>query len=71
MYFDPIADERPILRKNDNQYLIGSYDDPNDTIIPMKATVQDIKKAIKKYSALLKREEVKDRFSIALPKLEL
>lgn len=72
MGFEPLSeDEREILRINDNRYLIGNYDDPEDTIIPMKATTKDIQKSIKRRFKELERKEYKDRFSVDLPKKEL
>ncbi len=68
MGFDKLSDKpRVILRKNDNQYLIGSYDDPADNIIPMKATVKDIMKIIKEKADTILRKEFKFSSSCELP----
>lgn len=72
MGFEPLTDEqREILRKNDNQYLIGEFDEPEDYIIPMKATSSDIEKTLNKRDKELKRKELNDRGSVDLPFKEL
>ena len=69
MGFDKLSEiPRKILRKNDNKYVIGSYDDKCDTIIPMKATVMDMIETIKEKSSLLMRKQLKVNFSNMLPK---
>ena len=59
---------RKILRKNDNKYVIGSYDDKCDTIIPMKATVMDMIKTIKEKACLVMRKQLKTNSTKTLPK---
>lgn len=68
MGFDKLSDEpRSILRKNDNQYVIGSYDDQCDKIIPMKATVMDIVKTLKNKADVVLRKEIETKYSCNLP----
>jgi len=72
MGFEPLSeDQREIIRKNDNKYLIGSFDEPDDYIIPMKATSSDIEKTIYKRDKELKRKEITDTGSVDLPLLVL
>jgi len=69
MGFDKLSDKpRPILRENDNRYVIGSYDDESDEIIPMKATVSDMLDTIKEKADVVMRKEIKNSYSRALPK---
>lgn len=43
MGFKPISEsQQKIVKKGDNNYLIGQFDEPNDCIIPMKATSKRI-----------------------------
>lgn len=73
MGFEPLSDEqREILRENDNRYIIGNYDDPDDYIIPMKATASDIEKSLYKRDKELKRKELSDDIgSVDLPRINL
>lgn len=67
MGFEPLSEnQREILRKNDNKYLIGEFDAPEDYIIPMKATSSDIEKTLNKRDKELKRKEL-DMSSVDLP----
>jgi len=61
--------QRKILRKNDNNYVIGNYDVPKDLIIPMKATTRDMKTSIAKRSKELMRKAL-EPFSIHLPHID-
>ena len=68
MGFEKLAKaSRKILRKSDNQYLIGTFDDLNDKIIPMKATVLDIMKTIRSKCESIMRKEMKTKVSVKLP----
>ena len=69
MGFEPLSDKpRLIQRKNDNSYLIGQYDDLNDSIIPMKATIMDIYRVIENLKENVLRKEIKTKSSINLEK---
>lgn len=69
MGFEKLSDRpRSILRKNDNGYIIGSYDDEADKIIPMKATVMDIVKIIEEKANQMLRKDIKKKHSCDLPK---
>ena len=69
MGFDKLSEvPRKILRKNDNKYVIGNFDDNSDTIIPMKATVIDMIKTIKEKACLVMRKQIKTNGSYVLPK---
>ena len=69
MGFDKLSEiPRKILRKNDNKYVIGNYDDKCDTIIPMKATVMDMVKTIKENAYSVMRKQIKTNNSYTLPK---
>ena len=68
MGFEKLSDiPRKILRKNDNQYLIGTFDDLEDEIIPMKATVMDMINTIKAKSKSIMRKEIETKVSVKLP----
>ena len=68
MGFAPLSNkQRKILRKNDNNYVIGNFDAPKDMIIPMKATTKDIQRSIKKRSQELMRKEFDLDYSVELP----
>ena len=69
MGFEPLSDKpRLIQRKNDNNYLIGQYDDLNDSIIPMKATIMDINKVLESIKGSVLRKEIKTKSSINIEK---
>ncbi len=71
MGFDTLSDEaREIQRKNDNRYLIGNFDDFEDTIIPMKATTQDMLESYNKHKKELDRFELVNHPSVELPELD-
>lgn len=59
---------RPILRKNDNRYVIGNYDDKTDTIIPMKISINDITRIIKEKADMVMRKEIKMPCPGSLPR---
>lgn len=64
MGFEKLSDEsRAILRKNDNQYIIGKYDNEEDEIIPMKATVGDMINIIRQKANSVLRKEIKNKHS--------
>lgn len=68
MGFEKLSNEkRSILRKNDNSYLFGKFDDEADKIIPMKATVMDMIKIIKEKSNTILRKEIQSKCSCSLP----
>ena len=68
MGFEKLSNKkRSILRKNDNGYVIGKFDDEADKIIPMKATVMDIINVIKEKSYSILRKEIKSNHSCSLP----
>ena len=56
---------RAILRKNDNHYVIGKFDDKADKIIPMKAT--NIGDILAEKAAIVQRQEIEDKLSCKLP----
>ena len=69
MGFEKLSDRsRTILRKNDDSYVIGKYDDKADKIIPMKATVMDMIKTIKEKADLVMRKKIDTKQSVELPK---
>ena len=68
MGFGKLSDrKRSILRKNDNKYVIGKFDDKADKIIPMKATVMDIINTIKEKADMIMRVENTTKYSCSLP----
>ncbi len=48
------------LKKGDNSYIGGDYFDPEDLILPMKATPKRINESIKNISEAMSREEIKN-----------
>ena len=67
MGFKPLSDkQRKLQRKNDNNYLIGEYDVADDPVVPMKATIKDIRQALEKRSREMYREEIENPYSIDL-----
>lgn len=69
MGFEKLSEKaRKILRKNDNSYLIGKYDDKADKIIPMKATVMDIVNTLEEKADDVLRKKFKTKISCELPK---
>ena len=67
MGFEKLSNrKRPILRKNDNKYVIGKFDDKADKIIPMKATVMDIINTIKEKANMIMRTESTTKYSCPL-----
>ena len=72
MGFEKLSEKpRSILRKNDNRYVIGSFDDNTDKIIPMKATVMDFINTIKEKADMVMRKEIKNAQPRSLPKEHL
>ena len=68
MGFDKLTKrKRSIFRRNDNQYVIGSFDDVADKIIPMKATVMDMINTIKEKANTIMRVENETKYSCSLP----
>ena len=58
MGFQPLSKkQRKLQRNNDNSYLIGQYDIPSDPVVPMKATIKDIRQILKDRLKETKREE--------------
>ena len=58
---------RPILRKNDNRYVIGKFDDKADKIIPMIITKDEIKQVLEEKAALVKPRFIKSSRSVMMP----
>ena len=72
MGFKPLSKkQREIQRENDNNYLIGDFDEMEDKIIPMKITARNIKRTLRIRSKELIRKVFKDRCSVELPVKEL
>ena len=72
MGFKPLSHkQREILRENDNQYVIGKFDEKGDYIIPMIAKAADIDRTLNKRCRELRRKEIENSYSVSLPKLEL
>lgn len=68
MGFERLSNHRrSILRRNDNRYVIGNFDDQADKIIPMKATVRDMINIIKEKAGEIMRQESTTTLSVALP----
>ena len=67
MGFEPLSKgQRKLQRKNDNSYVIGNYDVLDDMVIPMKATIKDIRQSLEKRSKEFEREELETHSSIDL-----
>ena len=68
MGFKPLSEkQREIFRENDNQYVIGQYDEEGDMIIPMIAKSNDISRTLDKRCKELKRKELPNQYSVDLP----
>ena len=64
MGFEPLSKEqRKLQRKNDNSYVIGNYDVSDDMVIPMKATIKDIKTVLRKRSREFEKKKKKNPLS--------
>ena len=54
------------LKKGDNSYVGGDYFDPNDLILPMKATPKRVNETIKETSKAMERREYPVKYSYDL-----
>ena len=67
MGFNKIGRRRPILRKDDNRYVIGKFDDKADKIIPMMITLDEIKQILKEKADIVKLKLIKSPRSVTMP----
>lgn len=67
MGFSRLSDSyQEICKENDNRYIIGDFDAPEDYIVPMKATASDIEETMKKRDVELKRKSIENGISVDL-----